>query len=588
MNICVEVREAKTCSLLLYHPGEQEPCHRLEFEEKDRTGSLYYAAIEGFPIEAYEYTILAGEEETVDPYAFRVCGREEFAGPVKYVRGRYAEDAYDWEGDVPPGIPYEDGILYTGHVRGLTMDSSAKVKHKGTFAGIRERIPYLKELGINMLELMPAYEFDERIPREVSSMAYFMNSEALEDHYKLNYWGYGAGSYFAPKWSYAASDCPEGEFKDMVKALHRAGIELILEFYFPEGTCPGRILDCLKYWVLQYHVDGFHLSGGGIPIEWIAREPLLSDVKLMGSDIRIKEIYKEKLPAMRTLAEYHDGSLIDMRRFLRGDENQAGAFANRAKHNPEGCGVINYIASHNGFTLFDMVCYEQKHNEENGEDNRDGSDWNCSCNYGEEGKTRKKRINDLRRRQIKNALLMVFLSQGTPCISAGDECCNSQGGNNNAWCLDSPVSWVNYNGGKNGAEILEFVKQLIAFRKAHPVFHQRKELRGTDYRALGYPDISYHGENAWYPRLEGSSRQLGIMYGGDYADDGYFYVAYNMHPEEKEFALPRLPKGMNWYKSIDTSATEGSCIVREDQESLLNEQKIMKLPARTIAVLHGK
>lgn len=588
VNICVEAEGGQPCSMLLYVPGEKEACHYLEFEEEDRFGNLCFAAVEGLPIEDYEYTFLVGEEEVCDPYAKRVCGREKFGEIPPYVHARYKTGTYDWEGDLRPRVPYEDGILYTAHVRGMTMDASSKVHKRGTFAGIRERIPYLKKLGINMLELMPAYEFEELMPRKVSSMAYFMNSDRKEDHYRMNYWGYGSGSYFAPKASYAAGDDPEQEFKDMVKALHQAGVEVILEFYFPDHTSPGLIVECLKHWVLEYHVDGFHLNGYGLPFTWIAKEPLLSDVKLMAGDIHPEEIYGDAEPYVRNLAEYNDGSLVDMRRFLKGEENQVGVFAHRVKKNPSRCGVINYIASHNGYTLSDMVSYEEKHNEANGEDNRDGNDCNFSCNYGEEGKSRKKKINDIRRRQRKNALLMVFLSQGTPCIAAGDECGNSQNGNNNAYCLDSPVSWVNYGGGKAGEDLREFLISLIAFRKAHPVFHQSEELRGMDYHACGYPDISYHGKNVWYPQMDGNSRQLGIMYSGDYAKDGYFYVAYNMHPEEKEFALPNLPGGMKWYRKIDTSDAEGSGFYAEDETALLEDQKNMCLAGRTIAVLHGR
>ncbi|MDD7023560.1 MAG: alpha-amylase family glycosyl hydrolase [Oscillospiraceae bacterium] len=588
VNICVDAKDKSPCCLLLFHPGEKEPCHRLEFEEQDRYGSLYAAALEQFPVEAYEYSFQIGEEEVCDPYAFWLCGREAYGEEPVYVRGRYPGTDYDWEEDLRPDIPYEDGILYTAHVRGLTMDPSSRVKHRGTFEGIMERIPYLKQLGINMLELMPAYEFEERMPRAVSSMAYFMSPEQREHQYKLNYWGYGTGSYFAPKASYAASSDPVKEFRDMVKALHRAGIELIMEFYFPEDTYPGMILDCLKYWALTYHVDGFHLSGCSIPMGWIAKEPLLSDRKLMGADIRTEEIFGEHTPRVRRLAQYHDGGLVDMRRFLRGDENQTQSFAWRMKHNPSGCGTVNYIASHNGFTLYDMVCFEERHNEENGEDNRDGTSWNFSCNYGEEGTSRKKKRNELRRRQIKNALLMVFLSQGTPCIQAGDECKNSQNGNNNAWCLDSPVSWVNYNGGKTGAELYAFTRKLIAFRKKHPVFHQKTELLGTDYHSLGYPDISYHGENAWYPQMEGPSRQLGILYSGAYAEDTSFFVAYNMHDKEKSFALPRLPRGQNWYRRIDTSAAEQDCFFEDEEVTALPDQKCIMVPGRTIVVLGGE
>lgn len=576
-------------SLCLYHPGEQNPFCQLDFLPEYRIGDLCFARLEPLPPKGCLYTFLLDGVEFCDPAARGICGREKFGVEPGALKGQIPAGVYDWDGDCNPHISYEDAILYTGHVRHLTMDPSARVKKKGTFEGIIERIPYLQALGINMLELQPVYEFAELVPRPVSSMAYFARSEKQEHHYKKNCWGYGPGFYFAPKASYAWGKDAAKELKDCVKELHRAGIELILEFYFSAHTYPGLMVECLKYWVLEYHVDGFHVSGFDIPMELIAREPLLAGVKLFGNGFRTEEIYPDgQVPKVRRLAEVHDGPQMDIRRFLRGEEGQLGSFAARLRNNPADRAVVNYAASHNGFTLADLVCYEEKHNEANGEDNRDGSDYNCSCNYGEEGKSRKKKISELRARQVRNALLMVFLAQGVPCIHAGDECGNSQQGNNNAYCLDDPIAWVQYDHSRAGESLRSFTEKLIAFRKAHPVFHQHQALKGMDVAACGCPDISFHGRNVWYPEFDGASRQLGVLYAGAGVGDSYFYTAYNMYGEEKSFALPHLPRGMCWERVIDTSLPEAEMFPERAEQKALETQKEMLVKGRTVVVLEGR
>ena len=584
-----EAEPTSRLSLCLYHPGEATPFCQLDFTEEYRIGDLYFARLEPLPPKDCTYSFLLDGVEFCDPAARSICGREVFGREPGPLRGQFVRDTYDWDGDCAPQIAYEDAILYTGHVRHLTMDPSARVKKKGTFAGIIERIPYLQALGINMLELQPVYEFGELLPRPVSSMAYFARSEKQEHHYKKNCWGYGPGFYFAPKASFAWGKDAGKECKDLVKALHRAGIELILEFYFPAHTYPGLMVDCLKYWLLEYHVDGFHISGFDLPLELIAREPLLAGVKLLGNGFRTEEIYPDgHLPKVRRLAEVHDGPQMDMRRFLRGEEGQIGGFAARLRNNPTDRAVVNYVASHNGFTLADLVCYEEKHNEANGEDNRDGSDYNCSCNYGEEGKSRKKKINDIRARQVRNALLMVFLAQGVPCLHAGDECGNSQQGNNNAYGLDDPTAWIQYDRSRAGDSLRRFTEKLIAFRKAHRVFHQAGELQGMDVSGCGCPDISFHGRHVWYPEFDGVSRQLGVLYAGAGVGDSYFYTAYNMYGEEKSFALPHLPKGMCWERVIDTSLPEAEMFPESPEQKALEAQKEMIVKGRTVVVLEGR
>jgi len=297
------------------------------------------------------------------------------------------------------------------------------------------------------------------------------------------------------------------------------------------------------------------------------------------------------------LGEYNEGFLIDMRRVLKGDEDQVGRLIYQTRRNPDAYGVINYMAATNGFTMMDMVSCEQKHNEANGENNRDGSDYNYTWNCGVEGTTRKKKIVQMRKKQLRNAFLLLFLSQGTPMFLAGDEFGNSQNGNNNAYCQDNEISWLNWHQLETNRDIYEFVKYMIAFRKAHPVFHLSVEPKNIDYLVCGHPDVSYHGVKTWCPEFENFRRQLGILYCGEYGrradgtSDDYFFVAYNMHWEPHEFDLPKLPKGMQWTLCINTDDADNNGICppesleagQEPQEEL----RQYMVPPRSILVFRG-
>lgn len=296
----------------------------------------------------------------------------------------------------------------------------------------------------------------------------------------------------------------------------------------------------------------------------------------------------------RHLAEYNHGFLMDMRRALRGDEDLVGNMIARISRNPSGFGVINYMAHTNGYTMADMVTYEEKYNEANGEENRDGTDYNLSWNCGAEGPDKNKKVLKLRKKQLRNAYLMLLLSQGTPMIQAGDEFGNTQAGNNNAYCQDNEISWLNWNQLKTNRDLYEFVKYLLAFRKAHPVFHKAAAAKNTDYLACGTPDVSYHGVKAWYPEYESFRRQLGILYNGRYekkedgtADD-YFYVAYNMHWGAHVFGLPRLPKGMGWHVALNSDAEECNGIYRAGTELPVENPKKCVIGPHSIVVFISK
>ena len=380
----------------------------------------------------------------------------------------------------------------------------------------------------------------------------------------------------------------------MVKELHRNGIEVIMQFYFPHSVKMGMMLDALGYWVLEYHIDGFHLKGDRIPLQGIATEPLLTDTKLFYYDFPYGQIYGEnEIPGYRNLGNYNDDYMYTVRSFLKGDEGMVGKFLDLQRKNPSVCGTVNYLTNYYGFTLADMVSYEKKHNEENGEQNMDGSDYNLTWNCGAEGASRKKYVVNLRKKQMKNGLSMLFLAQGTPLIYSGDEFGNTRYGNNNPYCQDNETGWVKWNKNALGKEILSYVKKLIALRKRHPILHNVNELKILDYIGCGYPDLSYHGEEAWRVDFDRSSRFAGVMYCGCYAkkdnreEDDFFYIAYNMHWLTHTFALPKLPRGMKWCLLADTGTSEG--IMEEPEYAGAEEPKQQaKVEPRTVQIYISK
>lgn len=542
------------CGVVLFSK-ELKEWKRIPFAEEYRVGDIHCMHISGISFSGMAYCFYEEERLVTDVRGTAFLDRHVYGkikSPKEQVRLALLQtDDYDWEGDRPPEIPYSESICYCMHVRGFTRHASSKVTAKGTFRGLMEKLPYLKELGITTLEIQPAYEFSEIEMKKTPESPFTENGSEVSE--KLNYWGYTEGYYYSPKNNYADSKDAVTEFKDMVKALHQNNMEIIMQFYFTESVQAREISEILRYWIMTYHVDGFHLKGKGIDAGMLAKDSALARTKLWYYGF--PDTRQEEWPAVsyrRFLASYRDDYRYDMRRFLKGDEGMLPALMYHLRHNPGFCGQINYLTNYDGFTLMDMVSYERKHNEANGEDNKDGSDYNASWNCGQEGPSRRKAVVLLRKKQIKNALMLLFLSQGTPLLYMGDEFGNSQEGNNNPYCQDNKITWINWKNLETGREIFDFTKALIAIRKMHPVLRQEKELRLIDYGACGYPDASYHGEAPWKPDISNYSRQLGVMYCGKYAyrernkPDDFFYVAYNMHWETHRFALPRLPKDMRW------------------------------------------
>lgn len=591
------VAAAKACSLLLFVKEDKNgkearfrEVRNIPFPEEGKTGHVWSMTLNGAFDDLY-YAFEADGKRFSDPYGRSFAGRERW-GRLSHAKrlllSPVAEPEFDWQGDRPLHIPYEDCIVYRAHVRGLTKHASSGTEHRGTFRGVVDKIPYFKELGITTLELLPPVEFQEvMMPENVEGNPYGTS----EPTGRLNYWGYAKAGMFAPKASYADPGTnPVTEFKYMVRELHKAGLEVVPELYFSGKEVPEFVLETVRFWVREYHVDGIHLTGYA-PTVLLAKDPYLANTKLWALSW---EAEKPAAGEKKHLGEYNDGFLIDMRRALKGDEEQMSSLIYRNRRNPAETGVLNFMAGTNGFTMMDMVSYDQKHNEANGENNRDGSDYNYSWNCGAEGHVRKKKIQELRSRQLRNAMLLLFLSQGTPVLLAGDEFGNSQNGNNNAYCQDNEISWLNWNLNKWDQALLDFVKHVIAFRKAHPVFHMKQEPRVIDYLACGHPDISYHGVNAWQPEFENFRRQIGILYCGAYAkkpngeNDDFFFVIFNMHWEPHSFALPNLPKNLVWSLAFDTSDSAAGGYYEEGQERQILNQKNYMVPSRSVLVFQGK
>ena len=573
------VSKKKDCGIILYDRKTGRQKKKLPFLPEEKQGNIYSKKLTMQDADCVTYLFYEEEKKLPDPCGKAFCGNYEYGKKCKEedLRAYIIEDTFDWQSDKNPRIPYQDSICYCLHVRGFTAHPSSGVQYRGTFAGLREKIPYLKECGITTVELQPVYEFLELAEQDKTTKPYHMPQEE-----KLNYWGYTRGYYYAPKAAYSASVDAVTEFKEMVKAFHENNMELILQFYFPNEVKSLEIPDILRYWVLNYHVDGFHLMGEKVPANMLAQDPLLADTKLWYHGFDTEMIYeRDEMPDYGNLAVYQDNYLFDMRRFLKGDEGMLNAVLYHMRTIPQKMGRIHFFSNYYGFTLADMVAYDRKHNEDNGENNRDGCDYNCSWNCGDEGSSRKKKVQKLRLQQLKNALTMLFFSHSTPLIFMGDEFGNSQKGNNNPYCLDNEITWINWKDLDKNKELHSFFKRLVQLRKEHPVLRKEREPKLMDYISCGYPDLSYHGESAWQPQLEVYQRSVGILYSGCYGkhrngeDDNFFYLGINMHWEPCELALPRLPKGLKWHCELIT-CEEGTVIT--------DKEELAKVDARSIVL----
>ena len=672
INFAIFSRFAVRCTLVLFHRGERQPFVEIPFPESFRIGQVWAMIVFGLDHEQIEYGYRmdgphrphAGHRFDpavilLDPYARALGGRARWAQPQDDddpmpIRGRVLLDDFDWQNDRQLELPAEDLIIYEMHVRGFTCDPSSGVKFPGTYAAIREKIPYLLALGVNAVELMPIQEFDEH----ESDFTNPYTGQKL-----LNYWGYSTVGFFAPKTAYAATGhlgMEADELKALVKLLHRNGIEVILDVVFnhtaegnaegptisfrgldnktyymlrPDGTyqnfsgCGNTlncnnpvvrnlVLDALRYWVAEYHIDGFRVDlasilgrdAEGHPLanppllESLAHDPVLGNTKLIAEAWDAGGLYQVgSFPAYGRWAEWNGRYRDALRRFLKGDENQVSEMAQMIKGSPHmylergPTASINFITCHDGFTLHDLVAYAEKHNTANGEENRDGSNNNNSWNWGHEGATDDPEILALRQRLMRNAVAMLMVCQGVPMILMGDEIAHTKQGNNNTYAQDNELNWLDWDRVAEQGDLFNFFRHCLAFRKAHPALRRRYHLHERDMIDSGYPDISWHGLKEGKPDWSLHSRTLAFMLCGLHAVllpgrevDDNIYVAMNMHWEAHNFEIPRLRDGRRWHLFADTYRPPPHDITPPGQETLLRAQRNLTVGPRSVVILVGR
>ena len=661
VNFSVFSSRATAVTLVLFLPGEDGPVLELPLDPRtNRTGEVWHVFVEGID-PGIEYAFRAdcqpnpapnllrfdADKMLIDPYSKSVAGLETWGevaaekGRLERLRSRVVDEEFEWGHEHPLEIPLADSIIYELHVRGFTRHPSSGVSHPGTFRGVVEKIPYLKELGITAVELMPVTEFEEGDnPRRN-----LLTGEPLR-----NYWGYQPVSFFAPKASYARDGGPAQavrEFKEMVKALHEAGIEVILDIVFnhtAEGDergatfCwrgldnptyylldpPGRylnysgcgntmncnhpvvrfmILAALRYWVTEMHVDGFRFDlasilgrgrdGEVLPnppiLEAIAADPVMAHVKLIAEAWDAAGLYQVgSFPSWGRWAEWNGRYRDEVRRFVRGDAGMSGLLATRLAGSSDlyrGSGrapwhSINLVTSHDGFTLRDLVSFNAKHNWENGEGNTDGQDDNLSWNCGEEGPSASPDVSARRERQTRNFLTLLFCSQGVPMILAGDEIGRTQRGNNNAYCQDNETSWLDWSMLGTNADLFRFTARLVRFRKAHPSLRRR-----TFFDDDPEPAVRWHGPGNGEPAWGDGSRALGMHLLASDVDEAIFLMA-NADAEEQRFTLPSLAVERSWHRFVDTSLAPGEDALEPGQEApLARSSRVYTVGPRSVVVL---
>jgi glycogen operon protein len=565
------------------------------------------------------------------------------------------DDDFDWQGDMPLNYPLRFSVIYEMHIKGLTAHPNSKVKHPGTYLGVIEKIPFLKDLGVTSLEFLPVQEFNENE---------YLRYNPKTGEKLTNYWGYSTAAFFAPKGSYASDKSPGAqvrEFKEMVRELHKAGIEVILDIVFnhtAEGNEQGPtisfrgldnsiyyilnenrrfyqnysgcgntmncnhpvvrtfIMDCLRYWVMEMHVDGFRFDLGSIlgrdqngrllenppTLERIAEDPVLNATKIIAEAWDAGGAYQVGWFPGGRWAEWNDKFRDNVRQYWRGDEKETRFLATRIagssdlylRDGRKPFHSINFITSHDGFTLMDLVSYNGKDNKENGEENRDGNDNNLSYNYGVEGPTTDPLINTMRERQVKNFFTTLMVSLGTPMILGGDEFGRTQKGNNNAYCQDNEISWYDWSLFEKNKNLYRFVKEMIAFRKRHPGF-MRPEFftgRGGNYNAT--PDISWYDESGGSPDWDDVGYFLALRLLGSRAetladrDDNDFYIMLNADTDTQAFILAEPPAKKEWFRAVDTGLSSPNDILLPGQEKILPLQHIYPVKARSIVILISK
>ncbi|CAN5783798.1 glycogen debranching protein GlgX [soil metagenome] len=672
VNFSIFSSNATACTLVLFEKGAHEPFAEVPFPREYRLGEVWAMIIFDLNYEQIEYGYrFDGTHDprsglhfdpkivVLDPYAHEVTGRDTWKQPplpTKEVsfHGRIPFEPFDWGSDRPLERCESELVIYEMHLRGFTAHPSASVKHPGTYEGMHAKIPYLKELGVNCVELMPIFEFDELENARTNPLT----GEQL-----CNYWGYSTLGFYAPKAGFAATGkhgTQVEELKELIRALHEADIEVVLDVVFNHTAEGGKdgptisfrgidnttyymldsqgqyanytgcgntvncnhpvvrdfVVSCLRYWAAEYHIDGFRFDlasvlgrdSHGAPLanppllEALAYDPVLAHCDLIAEAWDAGGLYQVgNFPAYGRWMEWNGKYRDAARRFIKGDVGVVAEMVQRIMGSPDlyaaagrkPTASINFITCHDGFTLRDLVSYNDKHNLDNGENNNDGANDNYSWNCGVEGETSDPKINALRLRQQKNAIALLFVSQGVPMLYMGDEASRSQGGNNNAYCQDEPWNWLDWTLKDQNKEIYRFTKSMIAFRKANPALRQPEFLTSRDSIGSGYPDISWHGVLPWKPDWTLPSRSIAFMLCGRHGEAiggpaHFIYCAFNMYYNPLDFTLPVLPKGMVWYRLADTSLESPHDVVEDGKEVLLGNVKLLTIPERTTVILIGK
>ena len=582
------------CGVLLYFKENEKPI-KVPFPKDCFRGRICSMEIQGVS-DCVRYLLYNGAGTYPDPYMRASFGGKSFGehSPLFSVvtPEKIKENNTNSRASLRPEIPFGKSIFYMLHVRGFTAHSSSKVKAGGTFRGLIDKLMYIKKLGVTSVILMPVYEFNELIPggfagSQLSEDNIFSYKENVPEHIiklgeftntgvkqtsKVNFWGYCDGYFYTPKCSFSAGDNPAEEFHELVDKAHDMGLEILLQFKFPQRFTGIEIIQVLRFWSEAYSVDGFQLIGGGLPMEDILRDPLLYGLKILYDE----RAYVSGEGINPEHGHVDMGFLEDMRCFLKGDPNYAEAAAMRLRDADPGRNPINTLARQDTMRLADIVAYNEKHNQDNGENGRDGTDYNYSWNCGVEGETRKKSISVLRTKQIKNALALMILSQGSPLIYSGDEFGNTQYGNNNPYNQDNDTGYIKWSSAGRAKELLEFTEKLIEIRKSHPCFGSGRFLTGRDQLSMGMPDVSLHGEALWRPDLGSSSHTFGILYYNRYFNENdkrLIYIIFNMHWEKQSIALPAAE---GWKVELTSDIT-----------NIIETAKEITMAPRSMAVLEA-
>lgn len=526
-------------------------------------GEVRSIRLSGIDFSRYEYNLVIDENEILFPYVTAVKGREKWADPARReeekVRGAFLFPDFSGYKDRHPSHPSDSLIIYKLNVRGFTKTDNSIKSKKGTFNALTEKIPYLKGLGINAVELMPIYEFNEILPSAVSKKDLDnWNPQAKKgyemmehpDEIRINYWGYGPGDYHAPKAAFAQSSNPIDELIKMIASLHKANIEVYMEMCFPAGSTTNYITEILKFWVKNYHIDGFHLLIPGIDARDIASVPLLKCTRIFYDNVYSNG---SKENCCKNLYQYRDNFLYTMRKQINLLDNNMIETVKAMRLQSNDIGYVNYIANNNGMTLRDLFSYSTKHNEANGERGTDGNDYNYSTNCGCEGPTRKQQIKTMRLALMRLAATVTFISQGNPLLYMGDELGNTQNGNNNPYCQDNNVGFLSWSELPKYKEYHEFIKQLIAFRKKHPILWRSEPVDFSVSGKDGYPQLSYHTKDAWTNGISPIVQTIGLLYSPDSPRAKKLYTAINFSHAMSELSVPSLPKGRQFHYVFGTS-----------------------------------